>query len=851
MGCGPVSILQVGGIVPPETQWKRSEYIIAGPPLEQIRIPEQLGPQLGESHETCVSPQAWEYIKDCVKEGKRIEARPEYHLLSRMDESKYTFPTIKHAAIENDDRSEKQFKLSELPLIRRYIPSAVYKQIECGTLEYVNEMRTITTIFISGSGLDVTDGNGASIAQELMESVQKNIYQHEGSLNKFLIDDKGMTFLIVFGLPPLVHKDDPTRAVLVCFDLIKVFQRLDLVGKFGVTTGRSYCGLVGSARRMEYTVLGDCVNLASRLMHRAPRLGILCDEETKNRSTREVIFTALDPVRIRGRDSKVRVFQPVKQESLLHIGLTPKRNVRFPWHDHPFCGGTSTSSGSSSFQRNVRDLCSVKSWTGISKVQQWLGGGFQAKMHHGDQIIKLSGPTAKPMPGPFQDGGVVVIESQTGMGKIELAEHMVIHSAMQFQMLPVFGTMGPRPGDSARLASELLRSALGVFRALDADKGNGPPAAGPLLEEDDFEVLARLVPAEHRSSLPRVREALQEEASAATGRSRRSNMLDTALDIIIALLKELVKRCGVVMVLQFEFGTSLFPKALQDRDVFWSSVSGLYEGLRGSMNGAKPLVMVILCQSGELSNPAVAAAEASGTLLSLTKGLTEEDILAYMSNYLGVQEGMVPQQLRQFVFKVTLGNPYYTRETIDQLMINHIQVNYGANKQIRSLECKDMDSINISSWNHTAMVSGTVCLLESLDPLPAAVLKMSTCFMGQFTLPDLAASISPRWAGSTHFDLLRLFKAIQTLKESNILDAVDEPDARGGGKGGTFLMRNLLIRAVGTSMVLESQRKSVKRQALIDRVLCNELPRRMEVLASKRNAQHIPWYYEQAFRRMP
>merc|ERR1712190_48913 len=173
-------------------------------------------------------------------------------------------------------------------------------------------------------------------------------------------------------------------------------------------------------------------------------------------------------------------------------------------------------------------------------------------------------------------------------------------------------------------------------------------------------------------------------------------------------------------------------------------------------------------------------------------------------------------------------------------------------------------------------VGGTVCLLESLDPLEAAVLKMSTCFHGTFTLPDLAASTCSRWADATHFDFLRLFKAIRKLVESNIIEAIDEDDqggegekkepAAGGddklpsprnskeekafGKTQYFQTRNMLIRAVGGAMVLEAQKKSVKRQALIDRALWRELPGRMEDLAKKRNAQHIPWYYEQAFRRM-
>ncbi|CAE7242806.1 ADCY10, partial [Symbiodinium necroappetens] len=200
VGCGEISILQVGGIVPPETHIPRIEYLISGAPLEQISIAEPLA----KNGETCLSPQAWELVKDCVIEGRPLEDRMDFHLLLRMDESKYTFPTIKYATQLYDTRIENCFKLDQLNITRRYIPSAVFKQIECGTLQYVNEMRVlaehlwwtfpcnISVIFINGSGLDVMSSNGPSQAQELMSSVQKVCYAHEGTLNKFLIDDKGM-----------------------------------------------------------------------------------------------------------------------------------------------------------------------------------------------------------------------------------------------------------------------------------------------------------------------------------------------------------------------------------------------------------------------------------------------------------------------------------------------------------------------------------------------------------------------------------------------------------------------------------------------------------------------------------
>ncbi|OLQ15475.1 Adenylate cyclase type 10 [Symbiodinium microadriaticum] len=70
VGCGDVNILQVGGVVPPETHVPRCEYIIAGPPLEQISVAEPLA----KNGETCLSPQAWAYVKDCVIEGLPLEA---------------------------------------------------------------------------------------------------------------------------------------------------------------------------------------------------------------------------------------------------------------------------------------------------------------------------------------------------------------------------------------------------------------------------------------------------------------------------------------------------------------------------------------------------------------------------------------------------------------------------------------------------------------------------------------------------------------------------------------------------------------------------------------------------------
>jgi len=696
--------------------------------------------------------------------------------------------------------------------------------------------------------------NGPRTAQELMSSIQRVCYAHEGTLNKFLIDDKGMLFLVVFGLPPLVHPDDPSRAVLASFEFAQVFKRLALVGRFGVTTGRSYCGVCGSAKRMEYTVLGDCVNLSARLMSKANPLGILCDEETSKHSTGEFIFHAMPAIKVKGKTNLIPIFAPMLKQNLVPIGLTLERKVHFPWYDNPTDGAAvcAVEDAPLAAKNRLIQLCSVGKWSGITKVQDMLGGPFNKAIHSTDLTISSGAPRSKaPGGSPFADGGVVVISGKTGLGKIELAEHIITHCSTQFQMLPIFGTMGPRPGESSRMAIELLRSSLCVFRHLSAS-----------VPGDDVQALVQVVPPELAGNVPVLGELLNGRAG-----GNNAEVFETAIKVVIALLTMLKKQTPVLVVLQFEVGTSLFPNTTrEDQTTFWSMTAQLAKLVRNE----KHVAGLVLCNELDESNMAVKSAVESDSLLNL-RGLEDDSILEYMSNYLGVPENAVPPELRKFIGEVTLGNPLYIRETLDQLrQESHMKVKKGASATLSG----PLDQINIAQWNHTQMIGGTVCLLESLDPIEAAALKMSTCFEGPFTLPDLAASSCSQWGGASYFDLLRLYGATRKLMKMNIIELVhadgshvEANENRMASQASAetsnvedhpapvdstpyFQMQNLLVRTVGASMVLEAQKKSVKRNALIDRVLKQDLPERMLALSAKKSVQHIPWYYERALRRM-
>jgi class 3 adenylate cyclase len=112
-----------------------------------------------------------------------------------------------------------------------------------------------------------------------MHSLQTAIYHYEGSINKLNVDNKGTTLVAAMGLPPMSHEDDTVRAVQAAQAIQAELRSLGLGSCIGVTTGSAFCGAIGTSSRREYTMVGDVVNLAARLME-VSQHEIWCDAAT-------------------------------------------------------------------------------------------------------------------------------------------------------------------------------------------------------------------------------------------------------------------------------------------------------------------------------------------------------------------------------------------------------------------------------------------------------------------------------------------------------------------------------------------------------------------------------------------
>ena len=82
------------------------------------------------------------------------------------------------------------------------------------------------------------------------------------------MDDKGSTMICIWGLLPLAHFDDASRALLTGFNIMNALRKIpDTYCNIGVSSGECFSGITGtSGSRKEFSVLGDIVNLAARIM---------------------------------------------------------------------------------------------------------------------------------------------------------------------------------------------------------------------------------------------------------------------------------------------------------------------------------------------------------------------------------------------------------------------------------------------------------------------------------------------------------------------------------------------------------------------------------------------------------
>ena len=290
VGAGTVATATLGGVL------DRWEFLVAGPPLEQVGAANAKA----SPGDTIVSPEAWALVaRRC--EG---EAAPEGNVrLERVREP--AAPVAVEPLVVPPEAAAA---------LRAFIPAAIRSRLESGESDWLAELRPLTVLYVNLP--DLTDHTPLDEAQETMRALQTSVYHYEGSINKLNVDDDGTSLIAALGLPPFVHDDDPARGVHAALAIQEALEALGRRSSVGVATGLAFCGSVGAERRREYTIMGEVVNLAARLMQAAME-GILCDQTTATAAEARLVFEPLAAMKVKGKRDPVAVFRPTAAKTIL------------------------------------------------------------------------------------------------------------------------------------------------------------------------------------------------------------------------------------------------------------------------------------------------------------------------------------------------------------------------------------------------------------------------------------------------------------------------------------------------------------------------------------------------------
>jgi class 3 adenylate cyclase len=156
-------------------------------------------------------------------------------------------------------------------------------------------------------------GRVVEILNEYFTRVTEVIFDCGGMLDKYI----GDAVMAVFGAP-ISKGNDAANAVRAAVQIQRLLIELnrdaaarqwpELRVGIGINTGIVTAGNIGSPRRLDYTVVGDTVNTASRLMSNAAAGQILIAHSTAAEAGDGFPLTELPPLRVKGRTEPVHVF---------------------------------------------------------------------------------------------------------------------------------------------------------------------------------------------------------------------------------------------------------------------------------------------------------------------------------------------------------------------------------------------------------------------------------------------------------------------------------------------------------------------------------------------------------------
>ena len=219
--------------------------------------------------------------------------------------------------------------------LHQYIPRELLAKLEAARAEggMQGERRVVTMLFCDVTGSTAAASKldpeeWAEIMNGAFQHLISPVYRYEGTLARLM----GDAILAFFGAP-IAHEDDPQRAVLTGLQIlegIRPYQEeakrrwdIDFDVRVGINTGLVVVSEVGSDLRLEYTALGDAINLAARMEQTAQPGTVQVSADTYRLVAPLFEFEDLGGIQVKRKTEPVQAYGVVGYAGRLHSQSSP------------------------------------------------------------------------------------------------------------------------------------------------------------------------------------------------------------------------------------------------------------------------------------------------------------------------------------------------------------------------------------------------------------------------------------------------------------------------------------------------------------------------------------------------
>ena len=216
-------------------------------------------------------------------------------------------------------------------LFGQYVPPELVEEMALHpeAISMEGESREMTVLFSDVRGFtsisETLDAKALSQLMNMFLTQQTGVVQkYRGTIDKYMGDA-----IMAFWGAPLADPEHATRALAAAVEMTRAVRGLDeefakrgwppLNIGVGLNTGKMNVGNMGSTFRVAYTVMGDSVNLGSRVEGLTKEYGVqvICTEATRNAGPKDWAYRELDSVRVKGKNEPVAIYEPLGPKDLL------------------------------------------------------------------------------------------------------------------------------------------------------------------------------------------------------------------------------------------------------------------------------------------------------------------------------------------------------------------------------------------------------------------------------------------------------------------------------------------------------------------------------------------------------